>query len=894
MKKTYSLLVAIAVTCVAGAQQLHKNSVNHTQRIVRDKSIPASTPQPAQSNAQAKGTAAAFYSEHFDTGLPAGWTVVSVTPVGSASWKWYPNGQISTAPYSIGAINTTTGFMIYDSDSIGGGGIGTTVPVGYMATAAISCTGHASVALTFDEYYRKFQDSCFVEVSTSPAFVTSTRYPVSANNALTTYDYLLTNPFNAFIDISSVAANQSNVYIRFYYYGAPGGGYSWQIDNVALSELDPVNVALHSSFLIADSTFPMPYSSSIGNVPSRFRDSVCPITFLDNHGSLAQNGFTITAKMYKNGVLTSYNQSITVPSLPVGAADSSYKFPHYFPDAIAVAGSVDNYFCAYAVSVAGNVNVDELVDTVRFSVTDTLWSQNISDIEDTMYVHRPIPNEQSIYIGTRFDVPTGDEDTISAVSVCFSSNTTPGSEVQVQIYKLDANQYNGWNVAYATYTHILQASEISTPTTQVYAYIPMDVTAGPAIMDSGTWAAVVTPINVPASNTVMVQVAKPNPATSYAGFFGQEDSSNNDGGFTFGFQTQATGIGAIPMVRLHFGGGPVIGGVWPGDVNYDHVVDNYDGLNILSGFGSTGVTRPGASNTYTGQACTDWGTFIVPTVDMKNADCDGNGTVGYSDTVAIWNNYGLTHPKGVHTAQPKASGLPDLYFDLTAITFNAGTTVHIPIKLGTAIQPMNNMLGIAAQIKVSGIILFNAPTITNTTSWMGNAGNLLNFKKGVNTNQTDWAFGRIDHTNVSGNGTIATLDMDIPFNATGQAVLYFDNVKVIDNAGNVITGYNVLDDTATIIPSGIENITSPVHELAIVPNPSSTQAALQLHLDAATTLHITVTDVVGKTVYDMVKTGKQGMQSFELPVAQLKPGVYTVKLSSETWQGAETLKWIKN
>ena len=884
MKKTFSLFVAVAVTCMANAQQLYKTTIGKTLKIVKDKAMPANALQPARSNVQAKGTAAAFYSEHFDTGLPAGWTVGNFAGP-TATWKWYPQGQVSQATYALPAIATTTGSMIYDSDSIGGGGVGTLVPQGWMKSAAISCTGHSNVALKFAEYFRSFNDSCFVDVSNNG--VTYTRYAVSPNNSLYANDFVPNNPYAAFIDISSVAANQATVYLRFSYFGPAGGGYSWQIDDVNLSELDATDVAMHSSFLYNDGVGA--YHSSIGNVPLSLVDSIAPFTKLDNQGYNAQAGFTVNAKIFENNIQV-YNQTVTVASLPVSAVDSIVQLPYYTPT------SVGSYIVAYSLNVTGNMNTYNIADTVTFTVTDSIWSQSIGNTTGADYVHKPVAlGEMSNYVGTRFDVPLGATDTIKTVDVAFGSTTTAGSEVQVQIYKLDNPPTNGWVPTYITYTHTLTAAEISTVTTVVYAQIPIDATAGQAILTEGTWAAEVTPVNVPASNTVTVLYTNPNPATGYAGYFGQKDTSANDGSFTFGFQTQATGTAEIPMVRLGVGSVVVAAGsVWPGDVNYDHIVDNNDGLDLLLGFGNTGVVRPGATNIYTGQPCTDWGSFIVPTVDMKNADCDGNGIVGYSDTVAINANYGLTHPKGVHTAQPKASGLPDLYFDLTAITFNAGTTVHIPIKLGNATQPMNNILGLAAQIKVNGIALSNAPTVSDATSWMGTTGNLLNFTKGVNSNETDWAFGRINHTNVSGNGTIATLNVDIPINATGQVVFYFDNVKMIDNAGNVITGYNVLDDTATIVPSGVKNVVSPVHELAIVPNPSSTQSALQLYLDAATNLHITITDIVGRTVYEMAKDGKQGRQSFELPAAQLIPGIYTVKLSSEAWQGTEILKWIKN
>ncbi len=880
MKKLLSLIAVMALFNAAQAQQhplisRFTTEKNNTSLLLKKTGQKQHTPQ-------AKATAAAFFSESFDAGLPAGWaTGVYAGP--SASWKWYPNGQVSQSQNAIGPINTGTGFMIYDSDSIGALNPAT-AHAGYITTSAISCSGHATVALKFNEYFRRSNDSTFVEVSTNA--VNWTPFPVSYNNTLVYDAFTAPNPHEVFVNISSVAANQPAVYLRFSYHGPPGGGYSWQVDNVTLSELDPTDVGLHNSFLFNQDVGA--YSSSIANVPLVFADSISPVTLLSNYGANAQAGFSVNAKIFQNNTQV-YNQSQVVSTLPYNAVDSFVQFPYYMPNA------VGDYVVAYSLSLAGNANTTELTDTVRFTITDSVWSQNLGDTISSEYIHRPSAlGERSLYMGTRFDVPAGAVDTLQQVGVAFGSNTSVGTEVQVQIYKLDVNPANGWNPIYTTYTHVLTAAEISTPTNIVYAPILIDNATGPAVFDEGTWAVVVTTINVPAATTVSVLCSSSNPATPYAGYFGQEDTSLNDGSYSFGFQTQATGIYNVPLINLQFGLSPTPGGVWPGDVNYDHIVNNYDALDILPGFGSTGVIRPNASNTFSSQPCTDWGTFIVPGVDMKNADCDGDGTVGYSDTVAIWANYGQSHPKGTHTAQPKASGLPDLYFDLAAISFTAGTTVHVPIKLGTTAQPMNNILALAAQVKIAGISLQNSPSISYATSWMGNAANLLNFTKDVNSNQTDWVIGRTDHTNVSGDGTIATLNIDIPTNASGQAVLYFDNVKAIDNAGNVINGYNVLDDTATVQPAYAANIVNTATKAILVPNPSTSQCALQVTLPSRATLQITITDVMGRKIFEAEQQGVKGLQNFALPANRIVPGIYTVQVRSDAWSGTETLKWIKN
>jgi hypothetical protein len=330
--------------------------------------------------------------------------------------------------------------------------------------------------------------------------------------------------------------------------------------------------------------------------------------------------------------------------------------------------------------------------------------------------------------------------------------------------------------------------------------------------------------------------------------------------------------------------------VWPGDVNWDLTANNDDILDIGLAYGQTGTPRTGASLNWVAQTCTDWGTNQVNGADMKHADCNGDGIVDATDEDAVTLNYGMIHPKGVHLPQAKSAALPDLYFDLTGINFVEGTTVSIPIKLGTGTLPMNNILGIAAKIKVQNVTLVNAPTVNNTTSWIGNGTNTMNFYKGVNPNQTDWALVRTDHNNVSGDGTIATLVMDIPVGSSGDAILYFEGVKIINTAGDVLTDYNVIDDTASIIPVAIHNTENTSNKIVIVPNPSESNADLQLTLSQATNLQISITDISGRQVWKKDITTGKGNSSITLPATQLASGIYTIKI-----KGIDTpaIKWIK-
>jgi hypothetical protein len=97
---------------------------------------------------------------------------------------------------------------------------------------------------------------------------------------------------------------------------------------------------------------------------------------------------------------------------------------------------------------------------------------------------------------------------------------------------------------------------------------------------------------------------------------------------------------------------------------------------------------------------------------------------------------------------------------------------------------MNNIYGLAASVELmSPLNLTAAPTITYSSSWIGTTSNTLDFTKDVSSNRVDWACARIDHNNISGNGTIATLNFTVPATATAgqQMKFHFDMPRVIDN-----------------------------------------------------------------------------------------------------------------
>jgi len=558
MKKLLLLLAGTISIVGANAQYAKNNSL-----LFNGNSRKAAVAEPfkaeaAPHHAVAKTTLAGIATETFGTGtpttLPTGW---SAGVIGGAVGKWHWTNTAATSTYSgfMGTMHSTTasnGWMIYDSDSIGTACSCT--PAGWLQSPAYNCTGHTTVRLNFENYFDSFNDSCVVWVSTSPTFATYTRFPVLLNNGLGP-NVSTPNDTKVHINITSAAAGMAAVYIRFVYYSnATGGGYAWMIDDMSLTELYAHDVSIEKGFMYEGEPTGTCYSGSIFNTPLVYVDSVSPVTLLSDLGSSAEASVTATAKIYQ-GTTSVYTQTSTYTSLPANAYDSVVQFPSYKPTA------TGSYICAMSAALSNDSDLTNNVDTATFAVTDTTWMEAQGNISGGYYVHRATGGSPISYMqGARFDVPpTSVGDTVSGFGVAFSSSSvaTGTGKVSVQLYSVKDGVTSGWTYVATSVARSLTAADISSSSSIVWADFRIDQAASggitPFILQPGTSYAAMIQINGVSTNLVVYSVAAPH-ATGFSGYFGQSDTSQNDGSTSFGAHSIATGSTAeVPLVRMYNG-----------------------------------------------------------------------------------------------------------------------------------------------------------------------------------------------------------------------------------------------------------------------------------------------------------------------------------------------------
>lgn len=572
MMKKFFLLITCSGVTLAHAQQMRHHSqpsLNPAKRMAEGHAPAGSNNYKAptiQGRAAAKATASVFWGpETFGSGtssaLPTGWTAGTMSTGGT--WKWA--NTASTSTFSMGVMNSTSasdGWMIFDSDGIGAATGG--APSGYLQSPAITaCATQSSVRLNFENFFRNFYDSCSIWVGADPTFAAGSYgvFPVYYNNGLPVNE-TSPNTIDVHVNISAAAAMQPTVYIRFVYYGYAGGSYSWMVDDMTLSSMDPVDGALDKASAIYWSGASAGWAA-YGAKPSHLQDTLYPVVLATNFGATGFPSASVNAKIFQ-GTTNVYDQNKNVV-LPVDAMDSVADFTNVGTPAGYYSTTKAVYTIPFSVNLTGDAETGNDNDTTVVGITDSMWMQNTlnAEFKGSAYVRRTT-NPMSFSPATGFVMSAGHMDTLTSVSVAFDDATTAGQIVGVQIYHFDAAS-TSWQYDGVTSFRALSASDISTASSVAWATFPIDevATGGKLILDGGadglTYAAVVKG----QSNTadVLVLTTAPPAASGIIGYSAYSDTSYNDGAASqqFGQDGLPYGNANVPMIALNFANVAVTG-----------------------------------------------------------------------------------------------------------------------------------------------------------------------------------------------------------------------------------------------------------------------------------------------------------------------------------------------
>ncbi|HEX8514627.1 MAG TPA: T9SS type A sorting domain-containing protein [Bacteroidia bacterium] len=319
--------------------------------------------------------------------------------------------------------------------------------------------------------------------------------------------------------------------------------------------------------------------------------------------------------------------------------------------------------------------------------------------------------------------------------------------------------------------------------------------------------------------------------------------------------------------------------VWPGDANHDSIVNNSDLLPIGLHYSQAGAPRASVSNLWQDYISANWGTSQINGSDIKHADCNGDGLIDNSDTLAVNLNFSSTHAIVVNNHDIERLTDPEIHFVTNSNIYNAGDWIDIEVHTGRSAIPVTELYGLAFNIYYdASLVEPGTESLTYPAGWLGTpATNLITISRIEPFAST--AFGgitRIDHLNQSGYGEIANLRFQAASSITSPVVLHFaiSGYTANDSAGSPLV-FNTADDSITITPLATD-ITEKANSPSVLvhPNPFSEETTISFTEEQKNCI-VRIMDVLGKETRTIRFSGKKLVIQKE----EMLRGIYFVEIT---------------
>ena len=388
-------------------------------------------------NSQQNSTQTVIWSEDFSSGFPSGWSSSSTNTVGgiaTAPWVWSTDGswgywnsnQGNSPAAGISSTTASNGFLISDPDSANhtayGQPSGTTYQYinSQFTTSAINTIGYPAVTLEFEQLFR-FNNNLNLVVSVSNDSISWTDYFVQGSITNNTQS---ANPETVSLNISSVAGNQTNVYVKVSWEARV---YYWMIDDMRIIET-PNNLVTMSDEVTGGWWKAYQLAGGIGcdytfNPLSQVSSNPYSIeAVLTNNGSAPQN-MTLHAEVTDaigNIVHTSTSNSVY---LSTSQQDTFMINQPFSPTTIGL----------YTISMWGVGDSAYTDTTIRETVvTDYLYGKDLNNYQGWYDVATAVRQN---HITSYMDIYSPIE--LTAVDVYIADWSVPGAEVYGILYEND-------------------------------------------------------------------------------------------------------------------------------------------------------------------------------------------------------------------------------------------------------------------------------------------------------------------------------------------------------------------------------------------------------------------------------------------------------------------------
>ena len=256
-----------------------------------------------------------FWSEDFSNGIPSDWTNYEVNN-STGEWKWDddPSDLIFFPQPPFAAATANNGFVYFDSDDYN-------IPHdARLISSSINCSGQNTVVIHFENQYDYFTNISqpMLEVSKdSVNWTTHNLFIGHLRNHQRDHVQVLE------LDISNVAANEANVYLRFRWIGVDE--YIWRIDDIRLQ--DSFSPPPANDLIIRNVTLASNFRTPLAHV----KDIVLGGDILNNGSQTAHNVMLTTSIVDTVDNILVYSDSASVSSILPGDSATIGMLTSFLP-----------------------------------------------------------------------------------------------------------------------------------------------------------------------------------------------------------------------------------------------------------------------------------------------------------------------------------------------------------------------------------------------------------------------------------------------------------------------------------------------------------------------------------------------------------------------------------
>ena len=418
------LLTTAFVVVLAAAVGL---SSAQAQRLETPRSYPGKQANEVQ-NLPSNGSSASFGTESttalwtFDFSSTNGLTILDDAN-GGARWKVVTALEPNLTTRNFGpTFNSTSGgsFALINSDSFQAD----TQDDYLVLKVGASLVGQSGVQLSFRHYFRRFAEDHVVEVSNDSLswvsfYSSSTQIPrnTTINNSTLTR-----------LNISSVAANQPQIWVRFRYVGA--WDWFWALDDVEIANLPPNDLVMEDWDIVPK--VGLCFNAQMSR--AQLQDSLIFSGAIHNFGVNTQPNVRVNARAFQGATPLYNTNSPAIVGMSSNARDTLESTPYW-----AMSGRpVGTYTLRIeALSDSTDGSPSNNIDTTMLLITEDRISPfyPASTSLGTLGTSSFTSEEDGVIVTSLINLSS--QDTVTGIRVYLRSTTVPGGLIAVSMRDTD-------------------------------------------------------------------------------------------------------------------------------------------------------------------------------------------------------------------------------------------------------------------------------------------------------------------------------------------------------------------------------------------------------------------------------------------------------------------------